>query len=229
MNRFAKFAALCLCGLLLITGLLGCQKESSSVPDSNEPPASTGSEPFTPEQVFQLLTHAEQICFTVIYTEVEADGTVDITETAVVEKDGNRVKASLWDNDESNVYYYDLDAALGYQQNADGDWESVSVEETVPDWESCLEQAFTIEGMSSRLDWLFASDTYEAYDAETGRCVMKTDEMTGYFGSNWTQMTAYLMQSGDTYYLYMSTTDDIGTFTYKVVMEYGDVSVTLPN
>ncbi|MBQ8382401.1 MAG: hypothetical protein IJX47_04255 [Clostridia bacterium] len=229
MKRLTKLTAVCLSGVLICSGLFGCKKESSAAPDGNEPGASIGSEQFTPEQVFLRLTGAEDIRLSVVYTEVETDGTVDINESAVVEKDGDLVKAVLADNDENNVYYYDLDASLGYEQNADGAWESVSVAESVPDWEACLDLAFAIEGMSSRIEWLFSSDTYEPYDAETGRCVMKTDEMVGFFGENWSEMTAYLMQSGDTYYLYMSTTDDVGTFTYKVVMEYADVSVTLPS
>ncbi|MBQ8289106.1 MAG: hypothetical protein IJX76_10165 [Clostridia bacterium] len=230
MMRLTQFLTVCLCGLLICSALCGCEskKEGAATPSGDEPGASVGSEQFTPEDVFQLLTGADDVKLSVVYTEVEKSGTVNISESAVVEKDGDLVKAVLADNDENNVYYYDLDAMLGYEQNDNGTWESVSVEESVPDWQACLDMAFAIEGMNSRIEWLFSSDTYEAYDAKTGRCMMKTDEMVGFFGENWTEMTAYLMQSGDTYYLYMSTADDIGTFTYKLEMEYADVSVTLP-
>ncbi|MGM9647006.1 MAG: hypothetical protein ACI3YH_02610 [Eubacteriales bacterium] len=227
--RALLLCALLLCALLICTLLSGCKKEpSSGIPNGEEPPASIGSEPYTPEEVFLLLTNAEDVRLTVIYTEVEKDGTVDITESIVVEKDGDLVKASLADNDEQSVYYYDLRTALGYEQKDNGDWESVSVAETIPDWDACLDQAFSIEGMSSRIDWLFSSDTYNAYDPETGRCVMKEEEMLSFFGSNWDSMTAYLMQSGDTYYLYMTTTDDVGTFIYEMVMEYTEITLTLP-
>lgn len=228
MKRFAKLTALCLSALLLALMLFGCQDDADGTIDSNEPAPSTASQPFTPEEVFRKLTGAGKMRLAVIYTETGADGAVGISETTIVEKDDQLVKVTLQDNDEQNVYYYDLNAKLGYQ-TVDGEWESVSVAETMPDWVSCLQQAFTIQGMNERLEWLFSSDTYEPYDAKTGKCVMKSTEMTDYFGANWTDMTAYLMQSGDTYYLYMSTTDEYGTFSYKMSMEYVDVSVTLPN
>lgn len=228
MKRSVKLTALCLCGWLLCAPLWGCQSDPAPVQDSSEPAPSTGSQPYTPEDVFRKLTGADDVKVSVIYTETESNGAERVNESAVLEKDGQLVKVSLKDNDEENLYYYDLDAALGYQQKEDGKWESVTVAETVPDWLACLQQAFSISGMNSRLSWLFASDTYEPYDPQTGKCVMKTEEMTQYFGESWSKMTAYLMQSGDTYYVYLSTSDDLGTFTYKLVMEYVDTDVKLP-
>lgn len=228
MKRSIKQIALCLCACLLCTSLWGCESQEASIYGNGEPPTSTGSEPYTPEDVFRKLTNAGDIKLTVIYSETTEKEENGNHESAVLEKDGDRVKVTLKDNDESNLYYYDLGTSMGYQQNSDGKWEGVSVAETMPDWMACLQQAFSISNMSSRLSWLFASDTYEPYDAKTGRCQMKTSEMTEYFGQNWTQMTAYLMQSGDIYYLYLFTADDIGSITYKLVMEYTDIDVKLP-
>lgn len=228
MKRSAKLIALCLGSWLLCAPLFGCQSESALAHDNSEPAPSTGSEPYTPEEVFRKLTGADDVKLTVLFTDINNDGSGSTSESAILEKDGDLVKVMLKDNDEENLYYYDLDAAMGYQKDAGGNWEGISVEDTVPDWMACLQQAFSISDMGSRLSWLFASDTYEPYDAKTGKCVMKNAEMTKYFGANWSKMTAYLMQSGETYYLYLSTSDDLGSITYKLVMEYVDTDVKLP-
>lgn len=227
MKQFVKLTAVYLCVLLLLSALFGCKKDHST-PNADEPAASTGSEPFTPEDVFRILVNTDQMKLSISYTEVETDGTVAVNESAVVEKSGDLVKAVLVDNDENTTFFYDLENAVGYQQDTDGAWSTTSLEDTMPDWEACLQQAFSIEGMNSRLDWLFSSDTYEAYDADTGRCLMKAEEMVGFFGENWTEMKAYLMQSGNTYTLFLSTADSVGTFTFKAVIELCDVTVTLP-
>ncbi len=219
--------AVCLLALLIcLATLAGCGEEKS-IYSYDEPAGSTGSTPFTPEDVFLTLTDADEIRFSVAYTEVKTDGTVDYHESAVLEKEGEKVKVTLSDNDEESLYYYDLAAQLGYSK-VDGKWVTTSVKEEVPDWSACLNLAFAIEGMSGRISWLFNSDTYQPYDHSTGRCEMKTEEMQAYFGSNWSVMKAYLMQSGHIYYLYFSTTDDVGTFAYKLTIEPQDMTVELP-
>lgn len=228
MKRSVKLLALCLCGWMLTASIAGCNSESAPIHNANEPAPSSESQPYTAEDVFRKLTGAKDMRLSVSYIEADGSGVESISESAVLEKDGDLIKVSLKDNDEDNLYYYDLSAVLGYQKDGSGKWESSSVAESIPDWTACLQQAFAICDMSNRIEWLFSSDTYESYDAKTGKCLMKQSEMVGYFGENWSEMTAYLMQDGNVYYLYLSTRDDLGSCTYKLTMEYTDVSVKLP-
>ncbi len=229
MRYFWKVIPILLAGILLCSVLNACKDDPTASVNGDEPAPSVGSEPFTPEDVFKLILQTKELKLSVLYTEKFADGTVTVTESAIVERDGDRVKASISDNDEEHTYYYDFVSKLGYQQDEDGSWASVSLNEGSDDWQFCVEQAFAPTEMNTRMNWLFASSTYHAYDSETGRCVMKTQEMQSFFGSNWTDMNAYLMQSGKVFYLYMTTSDSVGSFTFKVTVEPADLTVTLPN
>ena len=94
MKCSIKRIALCQCACLLCTPLWGCESQEASIYGDGEPPASTGSEPYTPEDVFRKLTNAGDIKLTVIYSETTAEEENGNHESAVLEKDGDLVKVT---------------------------------------------------------------------------------------------------------------------------------------